>query len=294
MKALRLLINSNIYIALAGVALTMATQVQIGISPHWHPYLFLIFFAILFEYNLHRLITILTNKDALKSDKHKWVTGNLKKFYALVIFSVLGFIIAVIEAKLKVLLTLAPIAALTLFYSTPLSKGAKGIFRLRQIPYLKIFLISFTWAIVTVLLPVIHSEKTFNDFHLSAVIVERFLFVFAITIPFDIRDTEADSQEGLRTIPLKIGEQKSIRLSITALVLFFALAVIHYTITNQWFLIFAFSISFITTMIFLSSKKIRRMPLYYYGILDGTMLLQGILVIGFYYISRIGRIWSVG
>lgn len=35
-------------------------------------------------------------------------------------------------------------------------------------------------------------------------LVERFFFVFAITIPFDIRDIEADKQAGLKTIPLLI------------------------------------------------------------------------------------------
>ncbi|MGE0567566.1 MAG: UbiA family prenyltransferase [Bacteroidia bacterium] len=287
MKALTLLIKSNIYISLAAVLLTISTQVQIEMDPQWHPYLFLIFFATLFEYNLHRLITVLTNRDALRSDKHNWVNSRRNGFYLLMIFSVLGFIIAVLQAKLKVLLTLAPIAGLTLFYSTPISRSTKGILRLRQIPYLKIFLISFVWSTVTVFLPVTYSEKSFNKFHLLTVIVERFLFVMAITIPFDIRDMEADRQAGLKTIPLKIGVQKSIGLSLRILILFFVITVIHYCITDQWILVNAFTISFLATIIFLRNEKIRSMPLYYYGILDGTLLLQGFLVIVSYYINLI-------
>lgn len=283
MKAIRLLINSNIFISLSAVALTVTTQIQLGLNPQWHPYLFLIFFATLFEYNLHRLITILTNSDALNSDKHNWVKDKLKWFYLLMFLSVIGFVISVIEAKFKVLLTLAPIAVLTLFYSTPLSKSAKGIFRLRQIPFLKIFLISFVWATVTVLLPVIHSEKEYNNFHILTMIIERFLFVFAITIPFDVRDMTADQQGGLKTIPLIIGEKKSIYSSIIALILFLAIAAFHYSITNQLLIICAFAVSFLTTIIFLTNEKIRNLPLYYYGILDGTMLLQGVLVLGFHY-----------
>ena len=285
MKAIRILINSNIFISLSAVALTVATQIQLGLNPQWHPYLFLIFFATLFEYNLHRLITVLTNSDALNSDKHNWVKGKLNWFYLLVFLSVLGFAISVIEAKLKVLLTLAPIAGLTLFYSTPLSKSAKGIFRLRQIPFLKIFLISIVWATVTILLPVIHSEKAYNDFHILTMMIERFLFVFAITIPFDIRDMNADSQTGLKTIPLLIGEKKSTYTSMIALALFFAVSVIHYSFTNQWFIIVAFAVSFLTTIVFLANERIRNLPLYYYGVLDGTMLLQGVLVLGFHYIN---------
>jgi len=285
LKAIRILINSNIFISLSAVALTVATQIQLGLNPQWHPYLFLIFFATLFEYNLHRLITILTNSDALNSDKHNWVKDKLNWFYLLVFLSVLGFAISVFEAKLKVLLTLAPIAGLTLFYSTPLSKSAKGIFRLRQIPYLKIFLISFVWATVTILLPVIHSEKAYSNFHILTMIIERFLFVFAITIPFDIRDMNADSQTGLKTIPLLIGEKKATYTSMIAMVLFFAVAVFHYSVINQWFIIGAFAVSFLTTIVFLINKKIQNLPLYYYGILDGTMLLQGVLVLGFHFIN---------
>ena len=276
MKAIRILINSNIFISLSAVALTVATQIQLGLNPQWHPYLFLIFFFFFFKKNLHRLITVLTNSDALNSDKHNWVKGKLHWFYLLVFLSVLGFAISVIEAKLKVLLTLAPIAGLTLFYSTPLSKSAKGIFRLRQIPFLKIFLISFVWATVTILLPVIHSEKAYNDFHILTMMIERFLFVFAITIPFDIRDMNADSQTGLKTIPLLIGEKKSTYTSMITLVLFFAISVIHYSITNQWFILGAFSVSFLTTIVFLTNERIRNLPLYYYGILDGTMLLNAL------------------
>lgn len=287
MKALTLLINSNIYISLAAVLLTISTQVQIEMNPQWHPYLFLIFFATLFEYNLHRLVTILTNKNALESDKHNWVNNRKNGFYLLVAFSVIGFIISVLNAKLKVLLALAPMAGLTLFYSTPISKSAKGIFRLRQIPYLKIFLISFVWSTVTVFLPVIYSEKSFNVLHLFTIIFERFLFVLAITIPFDIRDMEADHDAGLKTIPLRIGAKKSIDLSIGILILFFVITAVHYFITNQWMLLNAFSTSFLTTIVFLSNKKIRSTPLYHYGILDGTLLLQGLLVVAFYYFNLI-------
>ena len=59
--------------------------------PQGHPYLFIIFFATLFEYNLHRFITVITNKEALNSDKHKWVRKNLNGFYLLVLTSLVGF-----------------------------------------------------------------------------------------------------------------------------------------------------------------------------------------------------------
>ncbi|MES2655307.1 MAG: UbiA family prenyltransferase [Bacteroidota bacterium] len=272
------------YIALAAVFLTVATQLQLGSNPQWHPYLFLIFFATLFEYNLHRLITVITNKEVLQDPKHKWVNNNLPAFYFIVAVSVIGFVIAVLLAKNTVLITLIPIALITLFYSTPLTNKSKGLFRLRQIPFLKIFLIAFVWSTITILLPVIHSGISILHTHVLSMLVERFLFVFAITLPFDVRDIDADKQEGLQTIPLHIGENNTMRLANFSLGLCFGICLIHYSYTQQWFIIPAICISVISTFIFFKIKYLKTLPLYHYGILDGTMLLQGLLVFLFYYL----------
>lgn len=252
-------------------------------KPQWHPYLFIIFFATLFEYNLHRLITVLTNKKALNSEKHRWVRENIKTFYFLVFISVTGFATVALLAKKEVLYTFAPIAVLTLFYSIPVSSNRKHLLRLREIPYLKIFLIAFVWSTSTILLPVIQTNGTFSDTMVAALLTERFFFVLAITIPFDIRDLEADKQEGLKTIPMLMGKDKSLIVSYLSLFLFLLISLFHYPTINEWFIVPVMFISGITTYIFLTSEKIRRLPYYHYGILDGTMFLQGALVLVFYY-----------
>lgn len=274
------LINTNIFISLAAVFLTVETQIQLGMQPQWHPYLFIIFFATLFEYNIHRFITILTNKKALDSIKHKWVKEHIYSFYVLVFISAAGFVCVSLMAKKEVLLTLAPIAVLTLFYSTPIFKNEKNIFRFREIPYLKIVMISFVWSASTILLPIIQATGFYDSMHVMLMLMERFFFVFAITIPFDIRDMKADKYDGVKTIPLLFGERTSHFISYGALTFFLFISFFHY---QDLRIIVALSISAITTFIFLWSIKIRSLPYYHYGILDGTMLLQGILVFTFYY-----------
>jgi 4-hydroxybenzoate polyprenyltransferase len=284
LKLIWALINSNIYISLAAVFLTIESQIQLGMKPQCHPYLFIIFFATLFEYNLHRLITVITNKEALNSDKHRWVKENLKKFYVVVIMSVAGFIFAAFLAKIDVLIAFAPIALITLFYTIPVFVNKKNIFRLREIPYLKIFLIAFVWSTSTILLPVIQSGFIFNKVHIFLMLLERFFFVFAITIPFDIRDIEADKQAGLKTIPLLFDKNKSQFISCISLIIFIVIAFYDYQDKSSWYIIIALSLSTISTYIFLSLNKIKNLTYYYYGILDGTMLLQGLLVLVFYYV----------
>lgn len=254
-------------------------------EPQWHPYLFLIFFATLFEYNLHRLITVLTNKEALYQAKHQWVRENRRSFYLLVAVSVLGFISVSLMAKTEVLLAFAPIAALTIFYSVPVAGSKKHLFRLREIPYLKIFLIAAVWSTSTILLPIFQSHEISINTNVLLLLLERFLFIMAITIPFDIRDQEADQLEGLKTLPMLLGEKRSLLLSYLLLLTFFLISFFHYRSINQGWMIWPIGISASTTFWFLYSKRIRNLRDYHYGILDGTMLLQGILVIGFYYFS---------
>jgi hypothetical protein len=242
LKLIKAFINSNIYISLAAVLLTIETQIQLSMKPQWHPYLFIIFFATFFEYNLHRLITVVTNKEALNSDKHNWVRENLKAFYLLIFLSVTGFIYVAFLAKKEVLIFLAPIAAITVFYSLPIFGNKQTILRLREIPYLKIFLISFVWASSTIFLPIIQSGNTFERTQVIATFMERFFFIFAITIPFDIRDIEADKQAGLKTIPLLLNETKSLVISYLSLFSFLIVAFFHYQILDYWYIILPLSL----------------------------------------------------
>ena len=287
MKLFYFSINSNIFISLAAVSLTFATQVQLGMQPQLHPYLLLIFFATLFDYNVHRLITVITNKEALNSQKHRWVKQHLYFFYLVVATSVFGFLWTIFYADPKVLIALTPIALITLFYSVPVFKNKKSIFRLREIPCLKIFLISFVWAASTIFLPVIQSARTFTKATILAMLLERFLFVFAITIPFDIRDMQADTRQRLKTIPLLIGKKNSMTVANTALVLFLAICMLHYNSLSLMWLNCAFSLSAVSTLFFMNNKRLQANEYYHYGILDGTMLLQGLFVLAGYYFHLI-------
>ncbi|MES2681379.1 MAG: UbiA family prenyltransferase [Bacteroidota bacterium] len=286
MKFFSFIIHTNIFISLAAVALTVATQVQMGLAPQLHPYLFIIFFATIFEYNLHRLVTVIKNPQALDDEKHKWVKKHLLAFYILVAVSVAGFALAVCFAKKEVLITLFPIGLLTVLYSLPLLKIKKMVFRLREIPLAKIFVISVVWSGATILLPVIESGRVFETSHVVTLLIERFIFVFAITVPFDIRDMVTDRESNLKTIPILLGEQKALRIAGSALLLFTLICTWHYLGTGQVFLLPAFILSALSTYIFINNKKIQNTKYYHYFVLDGTMLLQALLVCLFYYLTK--------
>lgn len=277
-------IFSNLFIALAAVAFTMESQIQIGLLPKIHPYLFLIFFATLFEYNSHKLVTILVNKECLNEPKFEWIRRNLKLFYGIAFVSVAGFLVATLYAKWSVLITLLPLGVITLFYSFPVYIKGRRLFRLREFPFIKIFIISFVWSATCIVLPVIQSGVKVDTIQLLLFIIERFLFVFAITVPFDIRDMQSDKQNKLKTLPLLVGEKRASQSANAAMVLFVIMCALHYSNGQQVHLLLAFVISGISTLIALNNNWIKRQVHYHYGVLDGTMLLQGLLVLLFYFL----------
>ena len=109
----------------------------------------------------------------------------------------------------------------------------------------------------------------------------RFFFILAITIPFDIRDLEADGQQELKTIPMLLGEKNSLKLSYFFLFIFLLGSAFHYAPEKEWMILSAMCLSGITTYFFLKMDYFKKMSFYHYGILDGTLLLQGMLVIIF-------------
>ncbi len=287
MKLINTFIFSNIFLSVGAVLLTVSAQVQLGMKPQWQPYLWLIFFATLIEYNRDLVIQILTNKVTLKIEKQHWIRKNRNKIFFFLTVSVVLFLYALFSTKAEVLISFLPLAILTFFYSFPVSGKRNYFLRLREVPYLKIFLIAFVWSATTTLLPVIDADAKIMETHVILLFVERFFFVFAIAIPFDIRDMQSDQDAGIKTIPLLINHQKALTLSYLSLFISLFLSVFHYKMQNNWFIIEALCISFITTYLFLKLKTFRNLNKYYYQILDGTLLFQGLLILGFYFFHQL-------
>lgn len=272
------IIYSNLFIAFAAVAFTFEAQVLLAQNISWHPYLFIIFFATFFDYNLHRLYTIIFYKQALFSEKHKWLRNNLLTFYVLLTLATVGFFIALIYAKTKVIITLAPIAALTIFYSVPYFYRKGKAYRLRDIPYLKLALISFNWTAITLLLPIAQADHDIAFVRLLPLAIERFLFMCAICLPFDIRDMEADRQSNLKTVPLRLGEDRSWALSYWLMGASAVFSLIYHLLYGETAYALSLCLSGFISLWLLKSDRMKQSYLYHYGVVDGLLILQALLV----------------
>ena len=286
MKILHFFISWHISLAIATVLLTVSAQIQLGLKPQWQPWLFLIFSGTLFEYNRHRIVILFFQIRELNSGKHKLILKNQKKLFLAALILGIAFVAAALSTKTGVLLTFLLLGFLTLFYSGLGFGNKKHHYKLREIPYLKIFLITSIWSVSTILLPVIQAGNEIFTTNVILLFAERFLFIFAIAIQFDIRDMQADRRAGLKTIPLLIGQHKAAILSFLTLAASLFFSALHYPNQNDWFILWALCISTAITYLFLKIQFFRNRTRYYYQVLDGTLLLQGILVLGFYFLNQ--------
>src|SRR5258708_21742157 len=119
-------------------------------------------------------------------------------------------------------------------YTLPVLRFKGKRKRLREISYLKIITVAMMWSLLTVILPM--QEYSFHIASKLAVIIfiERFLFVYSITIPFEIRDMKQELRYGVRTIPVIHGIKTSKRLGYVLLLLFSAVALYHQSLDSTY------------------------------------------------------------
>ncbi len=227
-------IFSNIHVAFATFCLVKITLFEVGISDAIAP--LFVFFSTLVSYNIIRMLRVST----IKSWFTIWYAKNRKNIYLLTSVSSAFLIYFLFQLRLKAILILAPFTLLTLFYVFPIAK-----FSLRERARMKLFLIAISWAGITVLFPLVQNYLILRNIDYIT-FLQRFLFVFAITIPFDIRDLKYD-KPSLNTIPQVIGIKKSKYLAIAILFIFILLEIFkhlffHFSFVPETLFVFILSV----------------------------------------------------
>lgn len=154
---------------------------------------------------------------------------------------------------------------------------------LRQLGWLKPFVIGFVWAGMVTLYPIIYNLIITNTtYHLtvfgSLLFIKNFMFVTVLCIMFDIKDYAADHNQQLKTFVVRVGLRKTIfyiiiPLSIIGLSTFLIFA------TSQQFPLLRIlinTIPFLLLIIVAYSLHRRKSILYYLAIIDGLLLVKSI------------------
>lgn len=278
---MRLLFYSNIYVAAAAVALTVQTGYCVAGAqkPGW-ALLALVFSGTLFVYNLDRLVSASSEDTVDVTGRHRWIRAHRRSLWALCGAAGLAALVSLFFVPVRVLWGLLPLGAVSLAYSLPVLGGGERRRRLKDVPGLKIVLIATVWACVTVLLPALEADLVGRSSRWIWVLVERFIFIFAITLPFDVRDVERDRQAGIVTVPMRLGAGRTRWLAVALSIVFVGWALATYGPSWQEPTP-ALVVSGLISAAALYPSDRRRDELYYVGLLDGLMILQATLVVGY-------------
>lgn len=222
LRIARLAIFSNVYISLAAVAFVAVNASMMDIPLYKvRNVLGQVFCSTMFVYQLsrwqfHRRAIEEPEVDAI----YRFLENNKNYTRISIVLSFLGTLAFTLLLRMQTIAILVVLGGISILYPINIRWKEKVLLRLRDIPFLKLFLIAAVWSGSSVLLPAVElgaiaaiDEKVKFLFYL------QFLFIFIITLPFDINDLRVDTSIGLRTLPSILGIRNcQILLSILTII----------------------------------------------------------------------------
>jgi 4-hydroxybenzoate polyprenyltransferase len=274
-KLLIVVLYSSIFISFCGFSLTVETYLLTNL-PISLPMAWLVFMATLFTYNLSsvqaELARFIYGK---KSQGKSWVMRNRFELSVLGTVSLMAATVIYFYFKLKVnFWFILHLAVISIAYTVPILYKARKAQPLRKVPLLKVFLIAYVWAAVTVFFPLLDAGIEIWEKQALLLFVRRFLFILALALLFDIRDYTYDRSTSILTVPGLIGVQQTKLLSLSLLLLYCILVATTETGAIQIALITG-AVGAAAVVLFSTEYKKR---VYYLVLADGAMLLHAGLV----------------
>ena len=275
-KFVDLILYSNIWIGLCAVAQIQHTYLLVGADRGLDFYSGFLFAATLALYCLHRVIGIDRITEFTVSGRFKIITRYKQHIVVYGILGLLGAIVAFLFLPLKAWALIAIPAVISVAYVLPLGKSGK---RLRDYPVIKIFLIALNWSMLTAFVPVILYADSVGVGWALLILLERVLFTFALTIPFDIRDVTVDVPSEIRTIPQILGIRKSklVGMICIAASTILALGLIAAQVYPQFYIIPVIVYGLIASAVIRAARE-ERTDYYFAGLVDGVMIVGWLLL----------------
>lgn len=268
----RIFLDSWVLLSLGAVALGWGSCIQLQLDDPGVPLLLLLLAGSFFGYNLHPIIQLVLHKRSFKQEWALWAGMGLSTLLLLLVLFQLHSITQ---------LLLLPLALATLLYTLPAKQVPKWLL-IRRFPFIKVFLVSGVWALVTVLLPVLESNTAADPGQVWFILVARFVFFVALTLPFDVRDRQTDALEGMKTLPVVLGERTSYRLAILLDIVFVLMHLYSglFGLESKANALPAL-ITGIVLLALLLCRNCRSHPMYFSFWMDGLVLVFGLLLIAF-------------
>lgn len=260
------------------MAFTQQGYVILHVAPKYDLVTILSGVGAMFVYLLIRVAAIARIKVYEKETRWDFLLNNLKfmRILTLLTFVMCVIIFFLIPRSIQLILLIP--GTISLLYGIPVRYKGK-LFRLRDVGVAKIFMIAFVWAFIGSMLPAANAGMSIFGTATLLLFAANFLFTFAITLPFDIKDLKIDALHNVKTIPLKLGVENTYSLAYLCL---FISGIIHVFLQREiltgidYAIPLTISILITGWSIFLTSKK--QDQIVYFGILDGMLILQFVLL----------------
>lgn len=180
-------------------------------------------------------------------------------FFTLIFFGLATYLYFRLWSPEWLTLTI-PVILISALYPIGFNYPFRSFTSLRNVPGLKLILISASWSYVTYLIPAF----CFSD---AAVDIKEFVFrtflVAALVIPFDIRDKDLD-MEKMKTLPQTVGENKSKYIAFACVLIYGIWKVSQYYFfqTIDLYLLVSWSMALIIASSLIPRMHTRRSELY--------------------------------
>lgn len=226
--------------------------------------------ATLLIYSLHRIIGFKKHSENQSTHRFKWYEKNKKLVHNLFFISLLSCVVLFFTLNIIQQVIVIGTSIPSLAYVLPLFNTK----RLRDIDYIKIFIVALTWAGVITFAPAINLSLN----QIIWLFLEKTSFILAITLPFDFRDKELDLSNQVKTIANTFSKKIDflIIISFIAVIVFVFLNPLYTSLIKRYICLIYLIIGIIT--IWANKQK---HDFYISGIIDGTMIL---FTIGIYFL----------
>lgn len=266
------LIYGNFFISLCTVALTCETYLLSNIPVDFN-YLLFVFFSTLFIYNVQRVLFATKFYVSDHSERHRWILNHKKQLIILTVFSLTSILFISFFIPSENLILLMGTGIIASAYFLP-------FVNLRRIPGVKALLVAAVWTAVTVYFPIRFSSVSAGFTSITAghrnfilLITERFLFLLALCIAFNIRDIQFDKNSGVNTLPVIYGIEKAKLIAYCLLLLF----VVTLFIRDPSIVSICMAVSGGLTAWLIAKSYPESGEMHYSFLIDGTMILQAAL-----------------
>lgn len=278
-KFIDFFIFSNIYISVCAAFLCLFSFEILGLSEDKSSIALFIFFSTLCAYNFQRLRGI--DQVKILNQRTSWMKKHYKFSLA---FSIVSLLIAISLYFLlpnSIIILLMPLTLICLWYAVGLMGQGKFDRPLREVPFLKIFLIAFVWTGACLMFPAVsfHGFSILSDLELQLMAIAYGCFIFSLTLPFDIRDLKDDKSLAILTIPGTIGIFKTKLLSAIGFLISILLFLLFFC-TGKIDLVpmIAFIASCMLSMVLVSFSSPYKSEYYFSVLLESPLLFPFILL----------------